>query len=401
MSEYINNSERRKEALKAIILDLHAGKDVEEVKRRFRELIQGVSAVEIARMEQELIEEGLPAEEVRELCDVHVAVFQEGLEGETTPEMTPGHPVHTFKYENFALGEVIKLLREAVAALPDADALRRAQQFAEQLATVDKVYTRKENLLFPMLEKHGVTGPTSVMWGTHDQIRDQLKAFRQALAEEDAEKAEELWGPLAEAIESMFYKEEHILYPTSLRMLTEAEWAAIRDQSDEIGYALIRPGDAWQPEVTAEEAAPSDAVAVEPGGKIPLDTGALTVEQVNLLLKSLPVDVTFVDENDTVRYFSDSQERIFVRTPAIIGRSVQNCHPPDSVHIVNRLLDEMRQGKRDSAEFWIHMGEQYVHIRYFALRDDQGAYHGCIEVTQDVAPIQALTGERRLLDEVE
>ncbi len=401
MSEYINNSERRKEALKAIILDLHAGKDVEEVKRRFRELIQGVSAVEIARMEQELIDEGLPAEEVRELCDVHVAVFQEGLEGETTPEMTPGHPVHTFKYENFALGEVIKLLREAVAALPDADALRRAQQFAEQLATVDKVYTRKENLLFPMLEKHGVTGPTSVMWGTHDQIRDQLKAFRQALAEEDAEKAEELWGPLAEAIESMFYKEEHILYPTSLRMLTEAEWAAIRDQSDEIGYALIRPGDAWQPEVTAEEAAPSDAVAVEPGGKIPLDTGALTVEQVNLLLKSLPVDVTFVDENDTVRYFSDTQERIFVRTPAIVGRKVQNCHPPDSVHIVNRLLDEMRQGKRDSAEFWIHMGEQYVHIRYFALRDDQGAYRGCIEVTQDVAPIQALTGERRLLDEVE
>ena len=401
MSEYINNSERRKEALKAIILDLHAGKDVEEVKRRFRELIQGVSAVEIARMEQELIDEGLPAEEVRELCDVHVAVFQEGLEGETTPEMTPGHPVHTFKYENFALGEVIKLLREAVAALPDADALRRAQQFAEQLATVDKVYTRKENLLFPMLEKHGVTGPTSVMWGTHDQIRDQLKAFRQALAEEDAEKAEELWGPLAEAIESMFYKEEHILYPTSLRMLTEAEWAAIRDQSDEIGYALIRPGDAWQPEVTAEEAAPSDAVAVEPGGKIPLDTGALTVEQVNLLLKSLPVDVTFVDENDTVRYFSDTQERIFVRTPAIVGRKVQNCHPPDSVHIVNRLLDEMRQGKRDSAEFWIHMGEQYVHIRYFALRDDQGAYRGCIEVTQDVAPIQALTGERRLLAEVE
>jgi uncharacterized protein len=399
MSEYINNSERRKEALKAIILDLHAGKDVEEVKRRFRELIQGVSAVEIARMEQELIDEGLPAEEVRELCDVHVAVFQEGLEGETTPEMTPGHPVHTFKYENFALGEVIKLLREAVAALPDADALRRAQQFTEQLATVDKVYTRKENLLFPMLEKHGVTGPTSVMWGTHDQIRDQLKAFSRALAEEDVERAEELWGPLAEAIESMFYKEEHILYPTSLRMLTEAQWAAIRDQSDEIGYALIRPGDAWQPKVVAEEATAGAPATMAPGGRIALDTGALAVEQINLLLKNLPVDVTFVDEKDIVRYFSDSKERIFVRTPAIIGRSVQNCHPPDSVHIVNRLLDEMRQGKRDSAEFWIRMGEQYVYIRYFALRDDQGAYHGCIEVTQDVAPIQALTGERRLLDE--
>jgi uncharacterized protein len=401
MSEYINDGEQRKAALKEMILDLHAGKDVEEVKRRFSEMIRGVSAIEIARLEQELISEGLPAEDVRELCNVHVAVFQEGLEDETVPEMTPGHPVHTFKYENYVLGEVIALLREAMEGLPDADALRRARLFAEQLSSVDKLYTRKENLLFPMLERHGVSGPTSVMWGIHDQIRDQLKAFRQALAEEDVDKAKELWGPLVEEIEAMFYKEEHILYPTSLRVLTEAEWAAIHDQSDEIGYALIRPGEVWQPEEMAEEAAPSDTVAVEPGGKIPLDTGALTVEQVNLLLRNLPVDVTFVDENDTVRYFSDTRERIFVRMPAIIGRSVQNCHPPESVDIVNHLLGEMRQGKRDSAEFWIHMGEQYVHIRYFALRNDEGAYRGCIEVTQDVAPIQALTGERRLLDEAE
>ncbi|MBC7234326.1 MAG: DUF438 domain-containing protein [Chloroflexi bacterium] len=403
MSEYINNSQKRKEMLKGLIRDLHAGSDLEEIKKRFRALVSGVSAVEIARLEQELIEEGLPAEEVRELCDVHVAVFQEGLQEETSPEMTPGHPVHTFKYENFALGEVLKLLREAMAELPDADALRRARQFAGQLAEVDKVYLRKENLLFPLLEKHGVSGPSSVMWGIHDQIRAQIKALRQALDQGEAAKAQEIFGPLAEAIESMFYKEEHILYPTALRMLSDAEWAAIRDQSDEIGYALIRPGDQWQPEIQEAAEIPRGytAPAGAQQGQIELDTGALSAEQLNLLLKHLPVDITFVDENDTVRYFSATPERIFVRTPAIIGRKVQNCHPPASVHIVNRLLDELRQGKRDVAEFWIHMGEKYVYIRYLALRDDEGRYRGCVEVTQDVAPLQRLTGERRLLDEVE
>lgn len=403
MSEYIQNSQRRKEMLKQLIRDLHAGGDVEEIKARFRKLVGQVSSVEIAQMEQELISEGLPVEEVKELCDVHVAVFQEGLEGETSPEMTPGHPVHTFKYENFAAGEVLTLLEEAIGQLPDPDALKRARAFAGQLAQIEKIYLRKENLLFPFLEKHGVSGPSSVMWNTHDEIRAQFKELRGALQAGDVPRIREIFGPLANAIRQMFYKEEHILYPTSLKMLSEAEWLAIKNQSDEIGYCLIRPGDDWHPKVAESElprsAAYSAAHVVAGDDQIELDTGILTREQINLLLTHLPVDVTLVDENDTVRYFTQTPERVFVRTPAIIGRKVQDCHPPNSVHIVERLVNEMRNGQRDSAEFWIQMGEKFVHIRYFALRDAAGAYKGVIEVTQDVAHIRELEGERRLLAE--
>ena len=303
MSEYINNSENRKEALRGIILDLHAGGDLEEIKARFRELIGDITAVEIAQLEQALINDGLPAEEIKALCDVHVSVFRESFEGQEGIEVVPGHPVHTFKYENFALGEVLKLLTVAISELPDAEALGRTRTHARQLAEVGKIYLRKENLLFPFLEKHGVAGPSSVMWGLHDEIRDQLKAFHQALREGNVEQAKEVYGPLSTAIEQMSYKEEHILYPTSLKVLSDAEWLAIRDQSDEIGYCLVRPGDQWQPAIEAAEMPKSDAYGPAERQELKLDTGSLTPEQINLLLTHLPLDVTFVDENDVVRYF--------------------------------------------------------------------------------------------------
>lgn len=407
MSEYINNASNRKETLKGLIRDLHAGGDLEEIKARFGRLVRDVSAVEIAQMEQELIDEGLPVEEVKALCDVHVAVFQQSLDAQESPEMTsqgtgikPGHPVHTFKYENYAAGEVLTLLEEAVKDLPGENAWKRARMHLEQLAEIEKVYRRKENLLFPYLEKHGISGPSSVMWGIHDDIRAQLKELRQATEAKNQTRVQEILPPMAEAIRQMFYKEENILYPTSLRVLSDAEWAAIRDQSDEIGYCLIRPGDQWQPAVVADSGADAASPAAPAAGaQLPLDTGALSPEQINLVLKHLPIDVTFIDETDTVRYYSQGPDRIFDRTPAIIGRKVQNCHPPQSVHVVNRLLETFRNGERDVAEFWIQMGRKFVHIRYYAVRDGEGHYRGTIEVTQDIAPLRALEGERRLLDE--
>ena len=402
MSEYLSDNQRRKEALKGLILDLHQGGDMEEIKAQFGRLISDVSAIEIARLEQELIEEGLPAEEIKALCDVHVSVFQAALDGETLPEMTPGHPVHTFKSENFAAGELLKLLEEAVAQLDGEEserALTRARSFANQLADVNTIYLRKENLLFPILETHGVTGPSSVMWAIHDDIRRQGKVLREALEAGEIEKARETLEPLATAIKQMFYKEEHILYPTSLKMLTDEEWLIIRDGSDDVGYCLIRPGDLWHPEAEKRlaETALSETTLVE--GQLALDTGKLSPELVNLLLTHLPIDVTYVDENDTVRYYSQGPERIFTRTPAIIGRQVRNCHPPASVHVVERLLDDFRTGARDSAEFWIQMAGKFIHIRYFAVRDADGEYRGTIEVTQDITAIRALDGERRLLDD--
>ena len=185
----------------------------------------------------------------------------------------------------------------------------------------------------------------------------------------------------------------------------------MRAQENEIGYFMVTPGNEWQVGQKAETPQASEPKPSEPqsvlavktteavAGELPLNTGALTLEQINLMLCNLPVDITFVDENDTVRYFSQTRQRIFARTEAIIGRKVQNCHPPQSVGRVQKILDDFRTGQRSEADFWINMGEKMVYIRYFALRDAKNNYRGTIEVTQDIAAIRQLEGERRLLDD--
>lgn len=399
MSEYLTDP-ARKAILKQIILDLHSGADLETVKPRFKTLVGEISAPEIAALEQELIREGLPAEQVKELCDVHVAVFKASLASQSSPETTPGHPVHTFKMENFAVSELLVVLDEVMARLPDPAAFKQARLLLEQLFQIKRIYLRKENLLFPILERHGVGGPSSVMWAIHDDIRSGLTTLQAELAKGDWEKARAVYASTAEAIRQMIYKEEHILYPTSLKMLTESEWVAIRNQGAEIGYCLITPGDAWRPTAQAEAILTSGYNEAGVTDSVPLDVGALSLEQVNLMLQTLPIDITYVDENDTVRYYSQGRsERIFTRTPAIIGREVQNCHPPKSLAAVNHVIEDLRSGKREHADFWIQMGGKFILIRYYAIRDAQGKFRGTLEISQDVTGIRALEGERRLMDE--
>jgi len=414
MSEYINNRTQRKETLKRLIRELHEGKTVEDVKQEFAALLQDVGATEIAEIEQALIAEGLPEMEIKRLCDVHVAVFRESLDTQAKPETIPGHPVHTFRAENAAAARVLDALREALDALkatPGADQLEQARQRLRELREYDKHYLRKENILFPFLERHGFTGPSSVMWAIHDDIRAGWKALDELLAAGPGDdpaafnaRIDKIFAPLNTAIREMFYKEENILFPTALEKLSEDEWQAIRAQEPEVGYCYVEPGSQWPPAAAAKAAAPPPPPGEAQAATeelLHLDTGALTVQEVNLLLKHLPIDLTYVDKDDTVRYFSQTEERIFPRSPAIIGRKVQKCHPPASVHVVQRILDDFRAGRRDVAEFWIQIKGQFIYIRYFAIRDENGEYQGVLEVTQDISRIRTLEGEQRLLDDVE
>ncbi len=393
----------RQEVLKDIIRELHQGGDLERQKKRFAELIKDVRPTEISEMEQKLIEEGLPEEEVKRLCDVHVQVFKESLEGQPLPASVPGHPLHTLSEENRALEEILEEFKSLLQRLSpeegtDLEKTRAALRFTlDRLAPVEKHYLRKENQLFPLLESRGMSGPSKVMWAIHDDIRSMLGEFRALLGAGKPSELISLGKRLSEMMADMIYKEEKILLPMSLDTLTEEDWARVRKGEEEIGYAWVTPGTEWGPAVMAAGLLrrPEDQNS---GSLLSLDTGELKTEQVNLLLKNLPVDVTFVDETDTVRYYSAGTERIFPRSPAVIGRKVQNCHPPDSVYMVNRILEAFRAASRDVAEFWIQLKGRFIHIRYFALRDGQGHYRGCLEVSQDVTAIRGLRGEQRLLD---
>jgi DUF438 domain-containing protein len=409
MSELINNREYRQKMLKEMIMDLHAGKSVESVKERFKELLNHVGATEISEMEQKLIEEGMPAEEIKRLCDVHTAVFKDTLDAQDTQQEAPGHPVHTFKEENKALTRLIteiegtiKLISETEPGQDMTTLLETWRSQHEKLLSIEKHFSRKENVLFPYLEKNGITGPPTVMWALHDDIRADLKKISRLLkdANQLADKIltreiGEVVIPTFNTIKELFYKEENIMFPMCLETFAPDEWQEIYDQSDEIGYALIEPARDWK----ALSGGPAQLEKTGDTGLTKLDTGVLTSEQINSLLKTLPFDVTFVDKDDVVCYFSAGKERIFPRTPAIIGRKVQFCHPPDSVHVVEKIVDDFKNNRRESADFWIQMQGKFVYIRYFPVRNQKGEYMGVVEVTQDINPLRALQGEKRILDE--
>jgi hypothetical protein len=446
--------------LKTIIDKLAAGASPAAVKKEFHELIKDADAVEVATMEQSLIEGGLPVEEVQRLCEVHADVFKAGLERGEKSERMPGHPVHTYLAENKTAR---KLSRNLVFAsfFGGIDAIRNA---ATSLRPIITHYARKENQLFPYLERSGFTGPSKVMWGKHDEIRTVFRELDTALEQGDAPVSRRKARDLGRRIRMMIFMEEKILFPNALKRLSEGDWAAVRRGEDAIGFAWVKPGAQWDPALVApatastsvageagkqtsgSQAAPSagdryanlntamaaatakattqtthptqaaeamqtnqatpDAqqnlpgqpVAVDATTMLPLSTGSLPLDYLDRILRSLPVDISFVDANDQVMYYSDSPHRFFPRSPAIIGRSVQNCHPHKSVATVEKILEAFKNKEKDKADFWIQMNGRFIIISYKPIYDDNGVYLGTLEMSWDATDIRALEGQRRLLD---
>ncbi len=402
MSELIENHEYRLRTLKELIRELHDGKSVDEVKERFGRLIAGVSPGEIAEMEQSLIADGLPVTEVQRLCDVHAAVFKGALTEAPRAGEAPGYPLDVFKQENRAITRLIddRLLPhlDEFGRQGTGQSLDRLRDDLTLLGEVDKHYGRKENLLFPYLEKHGVTAPPKVMWGVDDEIRAAIKRAQGLLDGFEAGKRDELVAGVTDLtgrVKEMIFKEESILFPMAAEILSEEEWARIGEESDAIGYCLIAP-ETGRRATSATSPAPNGQGGAA-GDAVELESGTLTARHLRAVLDTLPVDVTFIDQDDVVRYFSQGKDRIFPRTKAVIGRRVQNCHPPASVHVVEKLLADLKSGAKDHEDFWLQVGGRFVYIRYFAVRDGDGAYLGTLEVTQDIGPIQRLAGEKRLL----
>ncbi len=400
-------AEDKKAQIKEAIRQLHAGVPPDQVKERFRQVLESTSSLEIAKIEEELAKEGIKREEMRKLCDVHLAIFREQLEKQKL-DLTPAQPISILMEEHKIMlqlaGQLISAANK-VLRVSDmryvADEIHTVTHIAEDYVDSEKHYLREENVLFPVIERHGITEPPAIMWTEHDQIREQKKKFHkivQNLSENSFQDFKEQLWETAKALDNMlsshFYKENNILFPAALSVITEQEWLEIRKEFDEIGYCCFTP-----PDLTVAPPLQAETVPAQiHEGILQFETGSLTKEQLDGLLNTLPIDVTFVDANDVVRYFSKPEKRIFVRTKAIIGRKVQMCHPEKSVHVVNRILESFKSGKKNFAEFWINFNNHLIHIRYFAVRDNNGKYLGTIEVTQDITDIKKIEGERRLLD---
>ena len=408
MSEFINNDSIRREKLKELIKELHDGATVEDVKDRFQTEFGGVTTTEISQMEQELVAEGLPIEEVQKLCDVHASVFDgsiNDIHGKTENAETKGHPIFIFSLENDKLEQVIKdeitPFIETLKNGIDNTAVLMLRIGFERLSKIEIHYSRKENVFFPMLEKYDITAPPKVMWGIDNEVRAEIKEVLTLLSQDsfDVEKLVELAEATATKTSEMIFKENNILIPLMNTTFSIVEWYQIAKAQKEFGLCLIEAQDDWDikmDDFKIDNETHQEEVTYQ-DGEVKFDAGSLLPNEINAILNTLPLDMTFVDKDDKVKYFTQGKERIFDRPITIIGREVSMCHPPQSVHIVEQIVEDLRSGKKDNEDFWIKMGPMFVYIRYFAVRGKDGEFLGTLEITQNIKPILELEGEKRLM----
>lgn len=306
----------------------------------------------------------------------------------------PGHPIHTYLVEADHIRELLTALGETS---PKADFQKFCSIF-NQLAAIEKRFARKENQLFPFLEKNGVDGPSKNMWSFHDTLRDIVRLIRKNIEETDAVSADLNATYLCTAIQRLLNAEEQILFPNALELLSDKEWCIMREGEGEIGWMLP---DAPPPYPENRESIEIRDTPVHKAGHYNqqqhYDEGFMTVDQVNLIFRTMPLDITYVDENDRVIFYNRGEERVFPRSPGVIGREVKFCHPPKSVGTVLQILAAFRSGERDESSFWIRHKARLIYIRYFAVRDQLKNYRGVLEISQDITEIKAIEGERRLL----
>ncbi len=313
-------------------------------------------------------------------------------------KLPKGHPVKVYYQESNLIQD---LLLELYEVNPVEDFEKYFNIF-NQLTTIEKRFKRKENQLFPYLEKHGWNGPSQGMWSFHDNLRDQIKLLNGYNSEKNTEKIVDNLPYLIDGIKRLMTIEDMKLFPNSMDLLSDDEWKEFYEGDEEIGWMLLEKPTPY-PAVSQEYVHPSQDfkkrdLSFSLDNTFHYDEGYMTPEQVNLLLRFLPIDITYVDENDKVIFYNRGDDRVFARSKGIIGREVKFCHPPKSVDMVLRIVDEFRAGTKDVAEFWFNFKGRIIHIRYFAIRDNDKNYKGVIEMSQDITDIQKLEGQKRLLD---
>ena len=399
MSEFLTES--KVDTLVEIIRSLCIGENPQQLMAQFEQACDSLAQDEVHEVFAQLNKEGLSYQDNPEVISFYQDVMSEKLAAGVLNQFAPGHPVRVYLEENH-------LIRSLLSKLHHVHPLRETARFNtlfQQLCGVEKHFVRKENQLFPCLEKHGWDSPSKNMWAFHDEIRAQLKEVRIALEEQQLNKVIEKFPALESELLRLLAVEEERLLPNAMELLDDAEWEAMRTGDEEIGWMLEQtPPPFPAPNKESEYQHPSQAT--EPPKDLPFSTketyhydeGYMTPEQVNLIFRHLPVDVTYVDENDKVVFYNRGEDRVFPRSAGIIGREVRNCHPPKSVDTVLRILEEFKKGTQDVADFWINMRGRFILIRYFAVRDNEKNYRGVLEMSQDVTDIRTLEGEQRLLD---
>jgi uncharacterized protein len=398
MAEIIKGNSERIQSLFDFARRLILGENGKILVEQYQNFTDTVTPEETMQVLDKLLIEGIPHEKVKASVGKIINVFHESLAAFEWEKPSGGHFLNYLMDENREVKKILKEIRVAFKMLfrgGEEEINFSAQQLRSQVRKLNDYelhYIKKENILFPYIEEvFPQYRCLQLMWSFHDDFRRSIKSIETILAPDipDKELLNSELGRLFFVVIPIIFREEHIIFPVAIKTIPEKGWSEMMEQSYETGWCYIE-----QP----RKPKLMNQTSFNLKGKIDMGTGFMSPEQLILLLNYLPVDITFVDENDEVIYFSGGRHRIFPRHNAIIGRKVQNCHPHESVHIVNEILSAFRNGQKEHADFWIEIKNRFLFIRYFALRNEQGLYKGTIEVSQDVTEIRSLQEERRLLE---
>lgn len=403
MSEFINNKEKRLQDLLAFSQGIMAGEDGRQLMDKYRESIDSMTPHDMLAMEDRQLQLGITPGAIKEDIEKVINTFFKSLAKYPWEKPVPDSFLGHLMRENQALTEKLQQIKEVLKSYRGQEEINFQKMKPalldkfQQLQEFEPHYVKKENILFPYLEKTWDNyRPLTVMWSLHDDIHKALKQIITMLEQPGTawQNFSELLGQYFFLVFGMIQKENLIIYPVAVETVADKEWESMYEQSFDYPFPFIEA-----PVKKVRQLQPQlSGFADKSGAGFVSETGRMSYEQVLLAFNHLPVDVTFVDENDKVCFFNRAKDRFFPRSPAIIGRDVKNCHPPESVHIVEEIVSAFRNGTRDAADFRIKMHGRYILIQYFAVRDDARNYRGVIEVSQDITELVQLTGEKRLLD---
>ena len=382
---------------------------LDEARAILRERVKTLRPYEIALAEQELKtfeDDECRKEDIQQM----MVLFQDVLD-RSRPDLPEDHPIMCYIRENDAMRGLLKQVEE-LAQYPVIK--NQWLELYDELHKHRLHLSRKQNQLYSILERKGFDRPTTTMWLLDDFIRDEVRDARRLLEEDREEEFIAMQPVIVADILDLIEKEETVLYPTSLAMIRPDEFEEMKAGDREIGFAWIKVGAGNRTEeskkpLPATEAAgfASDLAALlgkygfgggsTPGTLLEVATGQMTLEQINLVYKHMPVDFSYVDENEIVRFYTDTDHRVFPRSKNVIGRDVKNCHPRTSVHLVEEIIDKFRRGEQDEVDFWINKPGLFIYIYYVAVRDEEGRFRGILEMMQDCTRIRSLEGSRTLL----
>lgn len=396
MSEFTNNQENRILKLSELFYSILEKKDAVNAIKNSQELIDQSFPSDIITLVDLIVKTDLPMDDIKTGINKFINVMNVSIKNHPYTPPKSNSFLDCCIQNNAILDKKLKALRPSIREINkkpnDKQLKENLKDGVENLLNFEKYYIIKENILFPMLEKHWDNFRClSVMWSFHDDIRKNLKKLITILSDKELEIKEfnKLIGDVFFNMYAIKFREERILFPYMMETIDEYLINDLFAESLEIGFPFYTPKDVSSKQKLVKQIDKNS---------IDLKTGNLSVDQIILLFNHLPVDITFVDEHNKVKFFSTPKKRIFPRTVSIIGRDVHNCHPPKSVHIVEKIVEAFKNGTKDKASFWIKINNEMILIQYFAIRDKSNNYKGVVEVSQEISEIQSLEGENTLLD---